>query len=121
MSQHSFDEAKSVIMARHQQAIADAQRVFAEAVAQVDADHRAFKEAYQARWDEVRSDPTHPSLHIIRLEYEKSLAPPDHEPARHVLAKSVYDADNDYHAELRKVASQHGVSMSAPPLSTRGI
>jgi hypothetical protein len=109
MSQHSFDEAKSVIMARHQQAIADARCVFDETVAQINEDHKRFQEAYAAQWDQVKSDPSHPSLHIIRVEYEKSLVPPDHEPARHALAEAVIKADQEYQAALDEIATQHGV------------
>jgi hypothetical protein len=102
-------DLRAQALCRHQNALADAQRAFDETVAQIDADHRRFHEAYARQWDQVKSDPSHPSLHIIRLEYEKSLVPPDHEPARHALAEAVSKADADYQQELDKIAALHGV------------
>jgi hypothetical protein len=105
----SFNEAKSVVVGRHQSAIANATAAFHETVAQIDADHRSFAEAYQAQWDTLKSDPDHPSHGIIREQVELSRAPADYDPARHTLAEAVIKADRDLHFELRQIASQHGV------------
>jgi hypothetical protein len=102
-------DLRAQALCRHQNALADAQRVFDETVAQVDADHRSFREAYAAQWDLVKSDPSHPSLHIIRVEYERSLVPPSYEKARAAHAEAVSKADADYQQELDRIAALHGV------------
>jgi hypothetical protein len=102
-------DLRAQALCRHQSAIADAQRVFDETVAQIDADHKRFHEAYARQWDSVKSDPSHPSLHIIRVEYEKSLVPPSYEKARAALSEAIIKADADYQQELDQIAAQHGI------------
>jgi len=117
----SFADAKAQIEGRHQTALADAQHAFDAIVSRIEADHRAFQDEAAAKWDEVKSNIDHPELEARRQKFEQTRGEPDHSAPRYALAKAVAVADDIYHAELRKVASQHGVSMSDPPLSTREI
>jgi hypothetical protein len=118
----SFAEAKAILLGRHQQALVDARTLFDAFVAAIDAEHREHRLAAEAQWDQVKSGPADdPAIHTARAEYERSLVAPDHEPARAALAKAVFDIDNSYHSELRRIAAEHGVQMSAAPLTTRGI
>jgi hypothetical protein len=107
--QTSLADARAQALSKHQTALAKARTTFDETVAQINQDHERFKEAYARQWDEVKSDPNHPSLHIIREQFELSLVPPDYEPARHALAEAVSKADADYQQELDQIAAQHGV------------
>jgi hypothetical protein len=117
----SFAKAKAILLGRHQTALADAQKAFDAIVARINADHKRSQEAYERQWDEVKSNIDHPELEARRQKFEQTRGEADHSALRHALAKAVYDADNEYHAELRKVTSEHGITMSAPPLNTRGI
>jgi hypothetical protein len=107
--QTSLTDLRAQALCRHQTALAKARTTFDETVAQINEDHRAFRAAYEAQWNLVKSDPTHPGLHIIRVEYEKSLVPPDHELARAALAEAVSKADADYQQELDRISALHGV------------
>jgi hypothetical protein len=102
-------DLRAQALCRHQNALAKARSDFDETVAQIDADHRAFRAAYENQWDQIKSDPSHPSLHIIRVEYEKSLVPPNYDPARKAHAEAVSKADADYQQELDQIAAEHGV------------
>jgi hypothetical protein len=107
MTAASFEEAKSVVQCRHQSAIAEAQRIYRETVAQIEADHKRFHDAYRQQHELVKSDPDY-DLTVI---YEQLAIPVDLEPARHTLAEDVTKADRALHAELRALASQHGVQI----------
>jgi hypothetical protein len=107
--QMSLAEARAQALCRHQTSLAAARSDFDATVAQIDADHRAFRAAYENQWDQIKSDPTHPSLHIIREQFERSQLPPDYEPARAALAVAVIKADTDYQQELDRIAALHGV------------
>jgi hypothetical protein len=107
MSAQSFEEAKAVVQARHQYALAEAQRIYRETVAQIEADHKRFHDAYRQQHDLVKSDPDY-DLTVI---YEQLAIPVDLEPARDTLAEDVTKADRDYHSELRELAARHGVTI----------
>jgi hypothetical protein len=69
----SFDEAKSVALNRHQNALADAHQLFNQAVAADRADHQFEQELAQLDWDLVKSDPDHSKHDEHRAEYVRLL------------------------------------------------
>jgi hypothetical protein len=107
----SFDEAKSIALARHQNALAEAQRMFDQAVAADRADHRFEQALADFYWQEVKSDPSHPQHAKHRAEHVRLQSPPDHRGAHDALDRAVRAADTALHTELRTIAAQHGVTI----------
>ena len=107
MTAESFLEAKAVVQARHQEAIHNAHQVFRETVADIEANHKRFHDAYRQQHELVKSDPNY-DLTVI---YEQLAIPVDLEPARHTLAETVTKADRPLHNELRELAALHGVQI----------
>jgi hypothetical protein len=113
----SFDEAKSVVLAWHQNSLADAHRMFDQAVAADRDDHHFEQALADLDWQEVKSDPSHPEHDKIRDEHVRLQSPPDHRLAHDALDRAVRAADTALHTELRQIAAQHQVQMSVyqPP------
>jgi hypothetical protein len=105
----SLADARAQALGKHQTALALARTTFDAAVAAIDLEHNACARIAEQLWDEVKSNIDHPSIHIIRVEYERSLVPPSYDPARHALAEAVSKADADYQQELDRIAAEHGV------------
>ena len=107
MTAESFLEAKAVAQARHQAAIHNAHTRFRETVAQIEADHKRFQDAYRQQHELVKSDPDY-DLTVI---YEQLAIPVDLQPAHDELDRAVTKADRRLHAELRELAAAHGVTI----------
>jgi hypothetical protein len=103
----SFNEAKAVAQARHQSALAATHKAFRETVAQIEADHKRFHDAYRQQHELVKSDPDY-DLTVI---YEQLAIPVDLQPAHDELDRAVRAADRALHAELRQIAAQHQVQI----------
>jgi hypothetical protein len=111
MTAETFNEAKAVVQARHQAAIADATAAFERTRDKVTLAHSLRYQLAEHRFDGVKSTPDHP-LHDQRREaFQLAQRDPDHTPAHDELDRAVSAADRAYHAELRALASQHGVQI----------
>jgi hypothetical protein len=117
-SLYEFNEAKAVAEGRRQQAIRQAHRAFdrtvtAEQSAQV-ARYRAASEA----WEAVKGDRDAEGYNEARQASETAAKEPaNHEAAYAELDRAIRAADAAYHAELREIAAEHGVLMSAVPVT----
>jgi hypothetical protein len=109
MSKHSFDEAKAVLMARHQQAIAAAQQEHSRRVAELETHHRERREAAEVQWESLKNQWDHPDHADANRRFEEACKPVDCERARRVMADAIILADAEYQAELDKIANQHGI------------
>jgi hypothetical protein len=106
-----FDEAKTQAEGRRQQAIRQAQRVFDRAiVAQQSAQLARYRAASEA-WEALKSDRDAEGYEEARQAFQAAKEPANHEAAYDELERAVRKADRAYHAEVRKIAAEHGVNV----------
>ena len=68
--------------------------------------------AARAAWDAVKSTPEADGYEEARQAFLEANAPADHTEARAEMDSTVRAADAAYHAEVRKIAAEHGVTVN---------
>src|ERR1700730_18624018 len=106
----AFNEAVAVAKARHQQAISEAYRTFNVKHSETKHKHREAYMAARADWDTVKSTPEAEGYEKARQAFIDANAPADHTEARAEMDRALRAADTAYHAEVQKIAAEHGVT-----------
>jgi len=106
-----FDEAKAQAEARKQQAISEAHEAFSRAYLAEKARHAAEYERANAAWNAVKSNPSAKGYGKARDEFQLSKLPANHDRARAELNRAIRAADETYHAEVARLAKEHGMTV----------
>jgi hypothetical protein len=107
----AFNEAVAVAKARHQQAVSEAYRAFNAKHSEATHLHREAYMAARAAWDAVKSTPEADGYEEARQAFLDANALADHTEARAEMDSAVRAADGAYHAEVRRIAAAHGVTV----------
>ena len=113
--QNRFDdlnEVKTQAEGRRQQAIRQAQRVFDRAVVAEQSARLARYRAASEVWEAVKGDRDAKGYEKARQAFEAAKEPANHEAAYEELERAVREADRAYHADVRKIAAEHGVTVN---------
>ena len=107
-----FNEAKAQAEARKQQAVAEAHDAFKKAERraweQRNADYQAAEDAFNA----VKAlDASDPAFIEANDAYQRAKEPASLAPARKTLAEAIKQADDEYNSAVRRIASQHDVTV----------
>ena len=106
-----FNEAKTQAEGRWQEALTDVYTVFGKAIDDIDREHAARMQAARSAFDAVKANPEHPSHAEARVAFDAIRGTtPDYTEARTELDRAVRAADDAYHAEVQKIAAEHGVT-----------
>jgi uncharacterized iron-regulated protein len=106
-----YEDAKTQAEARRQQAISEAYRAFNVKHAETMRNHREAYMAARADWDAVKSTPEADGYEEARQAFLTANVPADHTEARAEMASAIRAADTAYHAEVQKIAAEHGVTV----------
>ena len=106
-----YEDAKTQAEARRQQAISEAYRAFNVKHAETMRKHREAYMAARAAWDAVKSTPEADGYEEARQAFLEANAPADHTEARAEMDRALRAADAGYHAEVQKLAAEHGVTV----------
>ena len=107
----AFNEAVAVAKARHQQAISEAYRAFNVKHSETKRLHRETYMAARAAWDAVKSTPEADGYEEARQAFLTANVPADHTEARAEMDSAIRAADTACHAEVQKIAAEHGVTV----------
>ena len=106
-----FNEAKPQAEWRRQQAISKAYRAFNVKHAETMRKHREAYMAAHAAWDAVKSTPEADGYEEARQAFLEANAPADHTEARAEMDSAVRAADAAYHADVQRIAAEHGATV----------
>jgi hypothetical protein len=108
---HPYDIDKGAAEARKQAVLARAFQVHRERVVQIRAEHALRIEAAHARWDALRSNPSHPDHDAAWAAFDAvKNATPDLKLAGDALAAAIRQIEAEHRGELRRLRDLHGVA-----------
>ena len=84
---------------------------FGKAIDEIDREHAGRMQAARSAFDAVKANPEHPSHAEARAAFDAIRGTtPDYTEARAELDRAVRAADAAYHADLARIAREHGVT-----------